>query len=262
MEAWCSGLTCSPVKAEIAGSNPVASARVTFRLTLVKPEEWFEIRSWLHRYGLIVFYEHFLEMVEGKLQHERVEELERRRSLRAYGLADGERVFDVRLASERLGMVGTLDMAIVRRHEVIPVEFKHTEARLGLARFASPRLTPSRATLAKGRHADPSAEELAEGIHADGLSYPLQQAEVLCHAQAGVQVSFERVPVGEAERALTRRPVGNAAVAHIGQRAGLPPEGVLVEGAGRVHHHLLLQHEAVPASLHSGRGWRRWRVHR
>jgi hypothetical protein len=25
-EAWCSGLTCSPVKAEIAGSNPVASA--------------------------------------------------------------------------------------------------------------------------------------------------------------------------------------------------------------------------------------------
>ena len=26
MEAWCSGLTCGPVKAEIAGSNPVASA--------------------------------------------------------------------------------------------------------------------------------------------------------------------------------------------------------------------------------------------
>jgi hypothetical protein len=26
MEAWCSGLTCGPVKAETAGSNPVASA--------------------------------------------------------------------------------------------------------------------------------------------------------------------------------------------------------------------------------------------
>ena len=25
VEAWCSGLTCSPVKAETAGSNPVAS---------------------------------------------------------------------------------------------------------------------------------------------------------------------------------------------------------------------------------------------
>ncbi len=26
LEAWCSGLTCVPVKDEIAGSNPVASA--------------------------------------------------------------------------------------------------------------------------------------------------------------------------------------------------------------------------------------------
>ena len=31
LEAWCSGLTCSPVKAEIAGSNPVASATASFR---------------------------------------------------------------------------------------------------------------------------------------------------------------------------------------------------------------------------------------
>ena len=30
LEAWCSGLTCSPVKAEIAGSNPVASAGAFF----------------------------------------------------------------------------------------------------------------------------------------------------------------------------------------------------------------------------------------
>ena len=29
MEAWCSGLTCGPVKAETAGSNPVASAPET-----------------------------------------------------------------------------------------------------------------------------------------------------------------------------------------------------------------------------------------
>ena len=69
------------------------------------------------------------KMIEGKLQHERVEELEHRRSLHAYGLTDGERVFDVRLHSERLGVVGFLDMVIVRRHEVIPVEFKHVEMR-------------------------------------------------------------------------------------------------------------------------------------
>ena len=70
------------------------------------------------------------KMVEGKLQHEQVEELEHRRSLRAYGLSDGERVFDVRLRSDRLGISGVLDLVIVRRHEVIPVEFKHAEARV------------------------------------------------------------------------------------------------------------------------------------
>lgn len=69
------------------------------------------------------------KMVEGKLQHERAEDLEHRRTLHAYGLSDGERVFDVRLASQRLGLSGTLDLVILRRHEVIPVEFKHAEAR-------------------------------------------------------------------------------------------------------------------------------------
>jgi hypothetical protein len=34
LEAWCSGLTCSPVKAETAGSNPVASAHTSSRLTI------------------------------------------------------------------------------------------------------------------------------------------------------------------------------------------------------------------------------------
>ncbi len=28
MVPWCSGLTCGPVKAEIAGSNPVGTASV------------------------------------------------------------------------------------------------------------------------------------------------------------------------------------------------------------------------------------------
>ena len=83
------------------------------------------------------------KMVEGKLQHVQAEELERRRSLRTYGLADGERVFDVRLASERLGISGMLDMVILRRHEVIPVEFKHTEP--GPEKFAQRALRPASA---------------------------------------------------------------------------------------------------------------------
>lgn len=71
-------------------------------------------------------------MIEGKLEHERTEELEHRRSLRAYRLSDGERFFDVPLSAPRLGLSGRLDMAIVRRHEVIPVEFKNAEGALRL----------------------------------------------------------------------------------------------------------------------------------
>ncbi|HLH75096.1 MAG TPA: CRISPR-associated protein Cas4 [Chloroflexota bacterium] len=88
----------------------------------------------------IVYYHHCLDlhpaptykMVEGKLEHERTEDLEHRRSLKAYGLADGERVFNARLSAERLGLSGTLDMVIVRPYEVIPVEFKNTEDRIRL----------------------------------------------------------------------------------------------------------------------------------
>ena len=72
------------------------------------------------------------KMEEGKLQHERVEELEHRRSLRAYGLEEGERVFGVRLYSERLELSGLLDMAILTAAEVIPVEFKNSAGKPGL----------------------------------------------------------------------------------------------------------------------------------
>jgi CRISPR-associated exonuclease Cas4 len=71
-------------------------------------------------------------MQEGILEHQRTETLEQRRSLRAYGLTDGERSFDVRLRSERLALGGRVDMVISRSSEVIPVEFKNTRAGLGL----------------------------------------------------------------------------------------------------------------------------------
>jgi len=72
------------------------------------------------------------KMEEGKLQHEHTQELERRRSLRAYGLTKGERAFSIRLHSERLGLSGLLDMAIITPGEVIPVEYKHSTGKLGL----------------------------------------------------------------------------------------------------------------------------------
>jgi CRISPR-associated exonuclease Cas4 len=67
------------------------------------------------------------KMDAGREEHERTTQLEHRRTLAAYGLVDGERHFAVRLASERLGLRGILDMAIVRPDEVIPVEYKSAE---------------------------------------------------------------------------------------------------------------------------------------
>lgn len=68
------------------------------------------------------------KMEEGSLMHQRAGELERRRTLRAYGLSDGTRRFGVELASERLGIRGKLDMLIERQFETVPVEFKHAHA--------------------------------------------------------------------------------------------------------------------------------------
>jgi CRISPR-associated exonuclease Cas4 len=60
--------------------------------------------------------------------HTTAKDLERRRSLRAYGLAQGERHFDVYLTSERLGMRGEVDMVIETesrgRAEAVPVDYK------------------------------------------------------------------------------------------------------------------------------------------
>lgn len=51
---------------------------------------------------------------------------EERRSLRAYGIAEGEREFDVPVRSKQLGVRGEIDMVITvaGTGEVIPVEYK------------------------------------------------------------------------------------------------------------------------------------------
>jgi len=71
-------------------------------------------------------------MEEGIAEHARTTDLEHRRGLHAYGLADGERFFGVELRSARLALAGRLDMVIRRDREVIPVEFKNTREPLGL----------------------------------------------------------------------------------------------------------------------------------
>ncbi len=88
----------------------------------------------------VVFYTYCLhvkrpttyKMKEGSLEHDAVAEREERRSLKAYGLSEGERQFNISLHSPRLALSGKLDMAILTNHEVIPVDFKNTSGNAGL----------------------------------------------------------------------------------------------------------------------------------
>jgi CRISPR-associated exonuclease Cas4 len=71
------------------------------------------------------------KMEAGIAAHEKAEEQEQRRSLRRYGLTEGERFFDLWLASEALGLRGRVDMAIRTATEAIPVEYKNSPGRAG-----------------------------------------------------------------------------------------------------------------------------------
>jgi CRISPR-associated exonuclease Cas4 len=82
----------------------------------------------------IVFYQYAMpvravptfKMEHGKAIEPRLEQLERRRRLRAYGLADGVRQFQVWLSSPRLGLSGRLDLLITTDKAAFPVDFKDT----------------------------------------------------------------------------------------------------------------------------------------
>lgn len=80
----------------------------------------------------IVYYSYVLpverltsyKMEVGSEQHQTLEELESRRTLKRYGLDRGERTFRMRLESRRLGLTGVLDLLIKSGREYYPVEFK------------------------------------------------------------------------------------------------------------------------------------------
>ncbi len=85
------------------------------------------------------------KMVLGRAANAATEDLEHRRSLRAYGLRTGEREFDLWLESEALGLCGRLDMLITTStddgDELIPVDYKDS---LQLAPEPRPGGTPAR----------------------------------------------------------------------------------------------------------------------
>ncbi len=68
------------------------------------------------------------KMEAGREAHIEADDLERRRSLRTYGLQAGERHFSVPLISQRMGMSGKVDLVIETetggQREVIPVDYK------------------------------------------------------------------------------------------------------------------------------------------
>jgi len=89
----------------------------------------------------VVYYSHLmpqrarpvtLKMEAGLDEHDRQAVLEDRRTLRAYGLDQGRRHFDVALTSRRLGLSGRLDLVIETKDEVVPVDFKASEGGVGL----------------------------------------------------------------------------------------------------------------------------------
>lgn len=67
------------------------------------------------------------KMEYGKMEHIEIQQLEKRRGLKPYGILEGKRSFQISLSSTRLGMHGVLDMMITSADSnIYPVDFKHS----------------------------------------------------------------------------------------------------------------------------------------
>ena len=70
-----------------------------------------------------------VKMDRGKDEEFRLDALEKRRTLKRYELASGERSFHVWLESKRLGLSGKLDLLIASPKGYFPVDFKYSKSR-------------------------------------------------------------------------------------------------------------------------------------
>ena len=110
--------------------------RLTFTVTDLKQYEYCP-RIVYYTYCLPLIRPTTFKMEAGAQAHDVAPDLERRRSLKAYRLQDGEREFDVWLESVELGLRGRVDMVITRSAgegatgEIIPVEYKDSPGRGG-----------------------------------------------------------------------------------------------------------------------------------
>jgi CRISPR-associated exonuclease Cas4 len=92
-----------------------------------------DLKQW--RYCARILYWTYVAPVEKRLprkveygaaDHALLARLESRRTLRAYGLTEGQRQFHVRVTSQALGLTGVLDALLTTGRERIPVEYKDT----------------------------------------------------------------------------------------------------------------------------------------
>ncbi|MFW6237789.1 MAG: CRISPR-associated protein Cas4 [Halanaerobiales bacterium] len=72
------------------------------------------------------------KMKFGKEQHDIVDRLEKRRTLKRYGLDKGEKIFRYKVYSHKLGLSGRLDMLVKTDREYIPIEMKYSRNSPGL----------------------------------------------------------------------------------------------------------------------------------
>ncbi len=104
------------------------SVSASIALTVTDLKQWNYCRRIpFYTYVLPVDHVRTYKMERGKNVQGAIEALERRRRLREYGLAEGERRFGTVLRSERLGLTGKLDLLIVTPGACFPVEIKDTE---------------------------------------------------------------------------------------------------------------------------------------
>jgi len=101
------------------------SGRDTFTVSDLKQYTYCPRVVW-YTYCLPLLRPETAKMQESRLRHEEERDREARRSLRPYGLPEGERRCDVPLASAALGLTGRADLVIVTADEVIPVDYKLT----------------------------------------------------------------------------------------------------------------------------------------
>jgi CRISPR-associated exonuclease Cas4 len=82
-----------------------------------------------YQYIMPVDHKSTYKMDKGKSAQAEIEVLERRRKLKSYGLAEGERLFGQWIKSNNLGLTGKPDLVIRTAAEIYPVDFKYTRGR-------------------------------------------------------------------------------------------------------------------------------------